>query len=547
MSEHTFENRAWVERLPIHLAERITKLNSDISLNGEHTTANEIVAVIEMTLGHLGRLWVAEYIHAAAIDAAINRDLLDLSGRPVLTGQWVSLARRIRQLFAKQSLPTVVAGLEELDFGAQDDAVHPVTRLIAYRNSFSHGSLSSVVEDIRAYRHLIEQLIAGIPALWEQPIHCFIEEDGPPRLAVQGWPLAKKMMEREEGQYQPFVIGTDGQTRMRLYPLLYAVSTEKGISLRAGKSKGRQHALETLFEQETLRLWYGRYQREQQGHLAFEEVLQARTYPNLSSAVISEVREALSAPQLARVIVEAHPGSGKAGLVAHLEKISPPAYRVETASYMIEPGGLSQSGVTFARFLLRRTETALRLDEGTYSSEDSQLPAAVAKAEERLLAEGVMLLVGIEDLHHGISAYQKERLSIMDVFALPEGGGIRLLGTVYPGRVNRHLPCDRRIVLPAPDRSALALDELRMVMMDLCPSDDTLGRRTLLTLMQAGQPLTLFSLCDALEVDGHSVFEPVVEQTLWRLLPLLLVDGAGAERKWQPLGGLSRSWFSNGG
>lgn len=546
IGEHTFENRAWVERLPIHLAERIAKLMSQTALSGEYVTANETVAVIETMFGYLGRLWVAEYVHAGAKDAAINRDLLNLSGRRVLTGQWVSLARRIRRLFAEQAWSTVVAALGELAFGAQDDVQDPVTRLIAYRNSFSHGSLASVIEDIRAHRQLIEHLLAGIPALWEQPIHCFAGEDGPPRLAVRGWPLMTKTMDPKEPRYQPFIVGTDGETHLRIYPLLHVAPTEEGLVLRGGESKGRQHVLETLFERETLRLWYGRYRREQQGHLAFEEVLRARPNAQLPPAAFSGVRAALSTPRLARLIVEAHPGCGKADLVAHLERIAPPASRVETASYVVEPGGLSQSGITFARFLLRRAETALGLHEGTLSSADGEFPAGIAKAEEHLFVAGVMLLVGIEDLHHGVAVYQREALSIADVFALPSGQAIRLLGTVHPGRMGRHLACDRRIALPVPEPSAFSLDELRVVLSELCPPGDALGRRTLIALLQARRPLTLFGLCDAIEETSHAIFEPAVEQTLWRLMPLLVVDGVGTERRWQPLEGLCLSWLSLG-
>jgi hypothetical protein len=542
--ERRFESTAWVAQLPIHLADRIAVLMSRISLNGEHATANETVAVIEATFGYLGRLWVAEYLHAGATNAAINCDLLDFSSRPVLTGLWVSLARRIRHLFAAQSLGTVAAGLEQFDFGAQDDATHAVTRLIAYRNSFSHGSLASVVEDIRTHRRLIEQVVAAIPALWEQPIHCVTEETGALRLAVRGWPLVTGCARCEEPRYEPFIVGADGETRLRLYPLLHVASTEEGLALRTGNGKGRQQAVATLFERETLRLWYGRYRLEQQGHLAFEGLLQARPHPQLSPAVFSMVREALSAPGVARVIVEAHPGCGKMDLIARLALVAPPARRVETAAYVAESGGLSQSGVTFARFILRRAEAALGLDAGAFSGAEDQLPKAIVQAEERLLAEGVLLLVGVENVHQGVVACQREILSIADVFALPSGRGIRLLGTLYPGRIGERLACDRRIVLPVQGSSPHCLDELEAALSELCPPDDLPGRKVLLTLMDAGRPLTLFELCDALELDGLAVFEPEIERTLWRLRPLLLVDGVNPERRWRTLDGFSRSWLS---
>ena len=546
LGECTFENSVWVLRLPVHLAQRIIELNTEISLRGEHTTANKTVAVIETTFGYLGRLWVAEYVHAGAADTAINQDLLHLSRRPVLTGHWVSLARRIRDLFVRQSMPTVVADLAELDFGEQDDPEHPVTRLIAYRNSFSHGSMATVVADIRAHRRLIEQLLTGIPALRDQPIHCYTEEDGLPRLALQGWPRAMAMPQHLEPCYQPFIVGAGGTIHLRLYPLLYAAPTDKGMVLHTGESKSRQHPLGTLFERETLRLWYGRYRREQNGHLAFDDTLRARAQADLPPTVSAAVRHALAAPGVARVIAEAYPGCGKVGLITQLESIAPPADRVATAAYVVESGGLSKSGLTFARFLLRRTEAALNLDDDACFSVDDQLSVAIDKAEESLSAAGVILLVGVEDLHHGLSPYQEESLSVAEVFAMPSGRAIRLLGTVHPGMPGRFIACDRRILVPVPESSKIALDELRAVTMELCPPGDSLGRRSLLALLQAQRPLTLFGLCDALEKDGDTVFEPAVEQTLWRLRPLLLVDGSGSELRWQPLRGLCRSWLGQG-
>lgn len=543
MSKHSFENRAWVEQLPIHLAERIAILNSNISRSGEQATAHELVAIIETVCGYLGRLWVAEYVHAGSLDATINRDLLDLSSRPVLTGHWVSLARRIRRLFCEQSIPTVVAGLKKVNFGEQDDPSHPVTRLIAYRNSFSHGSLASIIEDISTHRRLIEQLLADLPALWNQPIYCLTEEDGQAHLAVQGWPLATTLTEHLEPCLQPFILSTDGLTRLRLYPLLYAAQTEVGLTLRHGQNKGRQQTLETLFERETLRLWYGRYQREQQGHLDFNEMLRTRPHANLSPATFATVREALSTPLSARVIVEAHPGCGKADLIAHLEGVSPPANRVVTAAYVIEPGDLSQSGITFARFILRRTEAALGLDEKDLQSCNTELPASIVHAEQQLAAADLMLLVGIEDLHHGVTCYQQETLSIADVFMLPSGRAIKLLGTVHPERMGRHLPCDRRIVLHVPEPPEFSLEELRAALVQVCPEDDARGRLTLWALLQAKRPLTLFELCDALEAECQAALEPAVEQTLWRLWPLLRMDGSGDERRWHPLDGLEQSWL----
>ena len=80
----------------------------EIEHSGEETTADETATAIEATFTHLGRLWTAEYLHAAdsnpdMVDETINRILLEraASGRPTLTGQWVGLSRQIRDLRSK--------------------------------------------------------------------------------------------------------------------------------------------------------------------------------------------------------------------------------------------------------------------------------------------------------------------------------------------------------------------------------------------------------------------------------------------------------------
>lgn len=170
-----FSEQAKLDALPSILAEKIGQMLSEIEVSGEETTADETVEVIEAIFTHLGRLWVAEYLHAIEQDAdfldeGLARDVFEMFRRNVTMGRWVGTSRRIRAHFVAKKRETVVVALAKQDFGDWNDNEHPVARLIEYRNAFSHGSMSLRVEEIREHRHLVEALLDNIPALVSQPI-----------------------------------------------------------------------------------------------------------------------------------------------------------------------------------------------------------------------------------------------------------------------------------------------------------------------------------------------------------------------------------------
>ena len=69
-------------RYPAPIASAMAELVSETELHGLETTADETAAAIEALLVHLGRLWVAEYLHAVECEAVggsdeIQRDLVE--------------------------------------------------------------------------------------------------------------------------------------------------------------------------------------------------------------------------------------------------------------------------------------------------------------------------------------------------------------------------------------------------------------------------------------------------------------------------------------
>jgi hypothetical protein len=523
---------ARIGRLPVHVARSVLRLRGAVEARGEHDCAPEVVALIEAVISFLGRLWVAEYLAAGAPDARLNRDLFDLLGRRPLLGHWVSLARRIREIFVAHALRTVVAGLDAVDYGSPDNPDHPVSRLIRYRNSFSHGSMAAVVEDIRLHRRLIAELMSLVPALIEQPIRWVGSDGGPPRLATLEWPLAPDRVGAGEPPLQPFVVGAEGAI-LRLYPLLYVVETEEGPDLRTPDGRDRTHPLTSLFEREALRIWYERYRHERRGHVKFDDVAVREVTP-VPRAVFPELSEALADDAVSLILVEAHPGCGKTVVLTRLRELAPRGRFADVSIFVVSPGDLGQSGITFACFLLRRAEAALGLPDGTYADDPAQLLGALRDAKERLRHAGRRVLVGLEDLHFGYAPYRGEPLTVADVYRSLAGGAITVVATSHVGRIPRRVVFDHRILVPVPEASEVDRVSLARAVAELCPQGAPLRRRVLEQLVMHEQPLSLFAICDRLEEDGSPVFEPAVERALWDLRPLLRTQRDGSETSWAP-------------
>ena len=134
MKLHLFQKQEIRMSFPSPIARAIEILMAEIEESGTETTADETASLIEATLCHLGRLWVAEYLELVgsqedAISSDLNERIFErLSlGKPVLIGQWVALARVIRDHFERIKAGTV-KGLAQVDFGQPEDSNHPVSR-----------------------------------------------------------------------------------------------------------------------------------------------------------------------------------------------------------------------------------------------------------------------------------------------------------------------------------------------------------------------------------------------------------------------------------
>jgi len=521
-----FQDLDAVANLPAPISDAISIMLSEIEESGEHTTADETSLAIEAVFIYLGRLWVAEYLHLAtrqsdALDDGLNRYLFEALGRKLLLGHWVGLSRRIHQHFVAGNLETTLPGLAQQDFGTPGDMDHPVAKLVSFRNAFSHGSFSAVVDEIRTHRQLLETLLEGLPALTE---HCPVfnnPESGEAVRCSGRWTRLPLLTDEQALPLQPVCPLPDGGV-LALYPLFSGAFDATGYALKSGKPAQTVQA----FQHSVLKLWLERYEHERAGHLDHSE----RFNPSpLATSVQSALAEHLAANDAGLILVETHPGCAPSQAIAALAH-NDTALSLQTydavAILRVEPGDLGHSGYTVARVVLRKIEALLGLDDGHFKDPMPTILKTLDTACEALRASSKRLLLGLEGLHRGQTPYRGEPISVLDVYTALAGSGVTVVATCWPGSIQGTLLFDQRIQTPIP--TSVDVDELRQAVSTLC-SGQPLRLRILKALSKADGPHHLFSLCDTLEADGPSVFEPAVERALWDLRPVL--TGARQEQE----------------
>jgi len=529
MSLKLFESSETRSAFPSPIARALEILMAEIEESGLETTADETATVIEAVFSHLGRLWVAEYLELAGNDAqAVSGELNELvferfsQGRPVLLGQWIVLSRTIRNHFQASGAATIMQDLVGVDYGGPGDATHPVSRLVHFRNHFSHGSFLATRHEITGHQQLIHDLLDQLPCLRHQPAVVHETETGVHLAATGTWPEVEPPPGEPFPAAHPVITGGESR-QLDLYPMLQLA--RKNGSWTLAPSSDRE-AFGSLFHRPGLDVWLEKYEHERRGHLRFELSGEPRALP---SGVKEQLREALAAPAPGLILVEAHPGGGSAQVVSCLDPGDNPeglelGRFASTGRVAVRPGQPGQSGFMVAQMVLRLIEQALGLEDGHYQADLKNIlldDGPLSGALRDLRAGKREVLLGLDGLHHGVVAYRGEPLTVLGVYQFLAGSPVGVVATVVPGGVARPF-YDRKIQFPLPAEPAQA--EIGDWVRALCGGHE-LRRRVLGVLGSREEQWDLFSVCNALDKAGHggdeSVFEPAVERALWDLRPLL--------------------------
>jgi len=508
------------------IASAATHLADETRAHGAHSTADELSSLIEALFDHVYRLWLAEFVHAGAPDAAVARQVVSrIWGRSkMLIGQRVGLARLIREVFVSQGLPTVVAGLAAVDFGTMSDHAHPVSRLIEFRNGFMHGGFAETVARIEEHRALVETLIERVPGFVAQPVMVVVN-DGRVVALREHEEVAEGFAVAPAEPFAPFVVSADGHARLDLYPLWTVLTDADGKhTLAPPEAQGQQHTVDAFFQREALRQYAERWENERMGRFDHTDSLKARAWRALEPGEASALKAAVDAVQL--VLVEGHPGCGKASALAALldGELADTSRFADIAAVVVEPGEPAQSATTFAHFVLRAAERALaRAPEFPMpvvkNRNDKDSRTLTKLAAESLARANRRVLILIEDAHLGTLEAPNEQDTLASVVRSLAGTHVHVVATAHPGAMATPFAHDRKVTLSVPSTPSQA-----RLTSALAPTlrGSALHARVLTSLHRLGRPSDLFTVCDALEAEGgEPVLEPAVERALADLRPFL--------------------------
>lgn len=524
-----------IQSLPPHLATAIRTLLSEIELSGEETTADETVTVIEVLVSFLGRLWLSFYIHHGAPNVEINQFLFQSLRRDPGVGQWAGISRTIQTFTNARDVDIDCECLTGLDYSYEGS----ITQLIAFRNSFSHGSMESVSTELHDMRKKIAILVKGLDSLFSGSL-LWRDENHTVRLVNEVWDV-RMNDDIETANMVPnhIYVRTSRGDLVATYPLFVVRFSEESYKLDASSTHTTDLNYEQVFQLDCLAAWYQRYQRERAGYIDF--AVQVSSFrANRRHSVWESVLPKLDKKNFpSRILINEPAGLSakfvfKSLFVGENESFAGQKFDAR-ASYVVGRDHVSQSGLTFCCFLLRQIE---RVSCGACQFDEIPTDCLLElnKGLDYLRTTGKKLLLGICDLHHGDVRYRGEALTVLDIYNLLSGSSITVVASVLKGSIKSLLSYDHFLSLE-PKRRSFSLDLYTDALALLRQNYGEFPVKVLKYISSLRRPRTLFEICDLLEAEWkYEVFEPEVEKALWRLAPFLdeSRDIVTREKKWAP-------------
>ena len=525
-----------VKSLPPHLSGAIRTLLSEIELSGEETTADETIAVIEVLVSFLGRIWVSYYVHHGAPDVEINQFLFQSMQRDPGVGQWAGISRAIQAFFISEQSDSVDQGLINLDYGFDGS----VAQLITFRNSFSHGSMESVVSELHGMRQKLADLIKALSQILADSL-VWIDENHVVRMVNESWDEALGQQVEVSGMVPYHIyIRTVHDGMLTTYPLLVIRLSGDSYELDVSSTHVSELSYNQIFQLDCLAGWYQQYQKERAGHLNSKNQLGSSFRANRHHVIWESVLSRLgSGNSPCRILVNEPAGLSAKFIFKNLlvqKNDSAIGRRFDLCTlYIVRSDHVSQSGVTFCCFLLRQIE---KLSQGTCQFENipKNYIGELRRGLDYLRDSGKHLLIGICDLHNGDLSYRGENLTVLDVYHQLLESSITVVSSTLRGSIKGLLSYDDCFSLESRKR-LISLDHYTNSLAFIHRRYGEFPVRVLAVLCPIRRPRTLFEICDLLEREwGCDVFEPKVEKALWRLAPFLTEsrDISSQEKKWVP-------------
>ena len=505
-----------IKNIHQNIAVTVENLLLEIDVSGEETTGDETSLLIEQYYGHVGRLWVSEYLNMGKSDELINKLLYDFLRSNVTTGQWVLISRTIKNYFIKQKINTFLDGLINEDFGGQNETDSDTSKLIHYRNLFSHGSLEVSLEEIKSNRKRVFNKIKKAKFLKQ---NIYIKPNSDLNFVKLGLinetvNLPKNL---KVNLLQPFILNKNKEI-LNLYPLFTINGIDaNSFELKFYSLKDTKISIDSLFERETLRIWFERYENERLGNIESLDYVKKTTKKNLNKTHKSKLNNFLENKKLNTLVIKSYPGFDKITFIKEIFKVPKLVLskrKIEHINcYVIRKDGLSMSSYTFTRFIINQIELTLKKDKGYYFINNTDHIKALHNGLKDLKNENKYLLIGIENLHIGENFYLKENMNIIDIYNLLVKSNIILISTFYNGSIKSKLFYDDEILVKSIPEKSINHKELKVTLDAL---KNNLIYKILKCFDETKTFYNLFDICDLYEKKYKTnIFEPKLEREIF--------------------------------
>jgi len=505
-----------IKNIHQNIAATVENLLLEIDISGEETTGDETSLLIEQYYGHVGRLWVSEYLNTGKSDEFINKLLYDFLRSNVTAGQWILISRTIKNYFIKQKINTFLDGLIEEDFGGQNETDSDTSKLIHYRNLFSHGSLEVSLEEIKSNRKRVFNKIKEAKFLKQ---NIYIKPNSDLNFIKLGLinetvNLPKNLKVNSQ---QPFILNKNKEI-LNLYPLftINGIDTNS-FELKFYSLKDTNISIDSLFERETLRIWFERYENERLGNIESFDYVKKSTKKNLNKTHKSKLNNFLENEKLNTLVIKSYPGFDKINFIKEIFRVSKLVLskrKIEHINcYVIRKDGLSMSSYTFTRFIINQIELTLKRDKGYYFINNTDHIKALHNSLKDLKNENKYLLIGIENLHIGENFYLKENMNIIDIYNLLVKSNVILISTFYYGSIKSKLFYDDEILVKSIPEKNINHEELKETL-------NTLKTNIIYKILKCFDDTktfyNLFDICDLYEKKYKTnIFEPKLEREIF--------------------------------
>ena len=544
----TFHNQpSPYKKLPAPLAHATFALLEESLIN----SADELIYLLESWLTYLGWSWIAEYTHHPeahdeALDLLLFQQLLE-SRRSPSVGTWAYIGSSIARTFRQHNWSLQQQPLALFAYGTPGDKTSTLSRLLAYRNNFAHGSFSAVIQDILTHRAMLWELVEPLILPPFPPLVFWDPEQGQWRNADYDATIYPQDIEFDKPPtpYQTLQRTTNGQWLDLTHMYHIQNDEETGLSLHPIALQSATHEERRAIFETNPRVYkhLQAYEDKRQGTLSFPppdsvdcplSLSQRTTYQERLRNALQQ--EGKNKPNF--VLLLGYPGSGKTHFLTDKDFLSSWDHVIP---YRITHKSITTSSTTFARYLVRKLHQIFELPPPSFTSQTTEeLFEQLNTLLQKMGTSGQTLLITIDRFHEAYTPYREESHRLYDLLVylhdIP-GQNVQFLLAARPG-YRDDLLRDHQLELPtaeyeAKERYHELLEDLGFTDTEDSPhtKEESHFRKCILHLLgKHNQPMTVFEMCDALRSykEEHPdafasslLFTPHVERALWELRPTL--------------------------